>query len=298
MDGPGPSPLATRIPVRAGHQPDVWLPVPHWPFLHCRKLAPYTDVVGAAALDWIRLHCRVLWGLVRLAEAMSIGTRWSRVIGGIVYCLAPVIVALGGNPAAMMPSALLPWIMLPLVRSSVEGLPRRAAARSGVAIGLIGGVNVGHPGGVAGTPPLPAHSEIEAARAPDLVVGGSWAGKLSLDRPAHFAGTLRIELPAVRRNGEDDHLDGISLGGASRHLGVAELLPPRCASDSGRMDSRQCARRHRRDGPDRGHRSLGLALRRIPERFFLVLLLSLGMVLVAAGYGGHVSGVFGAGFVA
>ena len=37
----------------------------------------------------------------------------------------------------------------------------------------------------------------------------------------------------------------------------------------------------------------GLALRRVPERFYLVLLLSVGMVLVAAGYGGEAGGVFG-----
>ena len=71
------------------------------------------------------------WGLIRLTEAMSIGTRWGRVVGGLAYCLAPALIVQGGNPAAMMPAAMLPWIMLPLVRCSVEGgspLARRSLA--------------------------------------------------------------------------------------------------------------------------------------------------------------------------
>ena len=104
-----------------------WLHIPTWSI---ERL--WIGVIFVAAF----------WGLIRLAEAMSIGTRWARVVGGLAYCLVPALIVQGGNPAAMMPAAMLPWIMLPLVRCSVEGgSPRRAAAWSGVAVALMGGIN-------------------------------------------------------------------------------------------------------------------------------------------------------------
>ncbi len=41
----------------------------------------------------------------------------------------------------MLPAALLPWVLVPLVTGSRSGSPRRAAARSGLVIQLMGGVN-------------------------------------------------------------------------------------------------------------------------------------------------------------
>ena len=40
-----------------------------------------------------------------------------------------------------MPVAALPWVLIPLVTGARGGSPRRAAARSGVALLFAGGVN-------------------------------------------------------------------------------------------------------------------------------------------------------------
>ncbi len=237
------------------------------------------------------------WGLVRLAEAMSIGTRWSRVVGGIVYCLAPVFVALGGNPAAIMPGALLPWIMLPLVRSSVEGLPRRAAARSGVAIALIGGVNVAASLAVLPAPLLYLLTRRSRPRGlltwwlvavglanflwvvPLILQGHYGLNFLPFEETAKTTTSTASASEALL--GTSGWLNFYHLGAPAIPAGWTLVSVPVAIAGTVLIV---------------GIGLSGLALRRIPERFFLVLLLSLGMVLVAAGYGGHVSGVFGAGF--
>jgi arabinofuranan 3-O-arabinosyltransferase len=237
------------------------------------------------------------WGLVRLSEAMSIGTRWSRVIGGVVYCLAPWFVVQGGNPAAMMPGALLPWIMLPLVRSSVEGLPRRAAARSGVAIALIGGVNVAATLAVLPAPLLYLLTRKSRPRGllswwlvavalanflwvvPLILQGHYGLNFLPFEETARTTTSTASASEALL--GTSGWLNFYHLGASAIPAGWTLVSVPVALAGTVLIV---------------GVGLSGLALRRIPERFFLVLVLSLGMVLVAAGYGGHVSGVFGAGY--
>ena len=81
------------------------------------------------------------WGVVRLAEALGIGNRWARVLAGVAYCVAPIVVTWVSNSGDLLALVLLPWLLRPLVVGSREGSTRRAAARSGVAVALMGGAN-------------------------------------------------------------------------------------------------------------------------------------------------------------
>jgi arabinofuranan 3-O-arabinosyltransferase len=93
---------------------------------------------------WMSLVlCTAFLGLVQLARAMGIGGPHTRVIAGFVYALAPHAQALIGiNSSEFLPSAVLPWILLPLVKGARRELsPRRAAALSALAFLFCGGVN-------------------------------------------------------------------------------------------------------------------------------------------------------------
>lgn len=92
---------------------------------------------------WIGLLlCAAMWGMARLAAALRIGREPGWLVAGMAYALAPCFTGLiGFTSAGVLPAALLPWVVLPLVTGSRSGAPRRAAARSGLAILLMGGVN-------------------------------------------------------------------------------------------------------------------------------------------------------------
>src|ERR1700677_67022 len=82
-------------------------------------------------------------GLVKLATALRVGTPGSRLLGGAVFTLWPAFtILLGSTSASALPGLLLPWAVLPLV-PAVQGQSSiaPAAARSGVAIALMSGVN-------------------------------------------------------------------------------------------------------------------------------------------------------------
>ncbi len=100
---------------------------------------------------WMALILTVAsWGVIRLADALRVGGRAQRVIGGIAYSASPFVLGkIGSTSVALTGSAMLPWMVLPLVlavrRDAVGSLrrlsPRRAAALSGLAIFATGGVN-------------------------------------------------------------------------------------------------------------------------------------------------------------
>src|SRR4051794_14416650 len=82
------------------------------------------------------------WGSVRLADEFEIGTPVSRLLAGASYALSPFFIARVGNTSFFVQgAALLPWVVLPLVRGAREGSPRQAAFRSGLAVVVIGGIN-------------------------------------------------------------------------------------------------------------------------------------------------------------
>ncbi|MBW8487565.1 alpha-(1-_3)-arabinofuranosyltransferase domain-containing protein [Actinomadura parmotrematis] len=82
-------------------------------------------------------------GLVRLAAALDVGTPNGRLLAGFAYALAPKAqLLLGVNSSEFLPAALLPWMLLPLVRGARGDLaPRRAAGLSALAVVCCGGIN-------------------------------------------------------------------------------------------------------------------------------------------------------------
>jgi arabinofuranan 3-O-arabinosyltransferase len=94
-------------------------------------------------LWWALLLVAGFWGLLRVAEALGIGTTSSRVIAGLAFVLSPrVLTTLGAISSETLPMMLAPWVLLPVI-VALRGDPRVRvlAARSAVAVALMGAVN-------------------------------------------------------------------------------------------------------------------------------------------------------------
>jgi arabinofuranan 3-O-arabinosyltransferase len=95
-------------------------------------------------LWWALLLTIGCWGVLRVAEALGIGSRGSRVIGALAFALSPrVLTTLGAISSETLPMMLAPWVLLPVIlalRGSGESV-RLLAARSALAIALMGAVN-------------------------------------------------------------------------------------------------------------------------------------------------------------
>jgi arabinofuranan 3-O-arabinosyltransferase len=114
-------------------------------------MAPFFLVGQLAQLPvWIieRLWLSLLvaaafWGMIRLAAALRIGSPSSRLLAAAAFALWPTFtIVIGSTSAAILPGVLTPWALLPLVSATAgRSPPWLAAARSGVAIVAMGGVN-------------------------------------------------------------------------------------------------------------------------------------------------------------
>lgn len=92
---------------------------------------------------WLGLVLVVaLAGATRLARALGVRSDLACLLGGFAYALSPrMLTTLGPISIEALPSALAPWVLLPLVIGSERGSPRRAAALSALAVAMVGGVN-------------------------------------------------------------------------------------------------------------------------------------------------------------
>ncbi|HEU5038321.1 MAG TPA: alpha-(1-_3)-arabinofuranosyltransferase family protein [Nocardioides sp.] len=91
---------------------------------------------------WSLLLCLAFFGVVRLAQRLSLGTPTTQVLAGFAFVLTPRITTLlGGTSVEVWPMALAPWVLIPLVRGAERGSVRRAAAWSALAVACCGGVN-------------------------------------------------------------------------------------------------------------------------------------------------------------
>ncbi|MCL3818530.1 alpha-(1-_3)-arabinofuranosyltransferase domain-containing protein [Aeromicrobium wangtongii] len=93
-------------------------------------------------LWWALLLVTAFLGVVKLLGAMQIGVPWARVLAGLVFALSPrMLSVMGASSIEMWPSALAPWVLVPLVIGVRRGDPRRQAALSALAVAMVGGVN-------------------------------------------------------------------------------------------------------------------------------------------------------------
>ncbi|KUI19808.1 hypothetical protein AU193_07905 [Mycobacterium sp. GA-1285] len=106
------------------------------------------DVVGLPGwvtqrLWWALLLVVGFWGVLRVAEALGIGSPTSRVIAAVAYALSPrVLTTLGAISSETVPMMLAPWVLLPVILVlQGDARVRVLAMRSAVAIALMGAVN-------------------------------------------------------------------------------------------------------------------------------------------------------------
>ena len=209
---------------------------------------------------------------------------------GLAYALAPRMLSeLFSISAELLPVAVLPWVLVPLVRASAErgGSPRRAAARSGVALLFAGGINASATLAIL---PAPALFLLTRARGPapggadPLVAAVGAAGLPVVADPAAGAGQVQPAVPGLDRERGGDH-----------HADLADREPARgrptgwpiSARPAGRPAGCWWWRRRRSWPPAWWPRSAWPASPRADRnRLFLVGCLLLGLVLVTLGHRG------------
>jgi arabinofuranan 3-O-arabinosyltransferase len=93
--------------------------------------------------SWLALVMVVAFlGVSLVARELGLRSDGALILTGLSYALSPrMLTDLGAISIEVWPMALLPWVLLPLVRGSKRGSPRQAAAWSALAVGMIGGVN-------------------------------------------------------------------------------------------------------------------------------------------------------------
>ncbi|PXW35711.1 UNVERIFIED_CONTAM: arabinofuranan 3-O-arabinosyltransferase [Williamsia faeni] len=92
----------------------------------------------------------LLWvgfvGFVRLADALGVGSRWSRIFAALVFVASPrVLTTIGSISSETLPVMLAPWVLAPVVMAlghvAATKTPRRLAFESACALALMGAVN-------------------------------------------------------------------------------------------------------------------------------------------------------------
>lgn len=92
---------------------------------------------------WMALVlCVAFLGTALLARALGVRSDLACIVAGFAFALSPrMLTVLGPSSIEVWPSALAPWVLLPLVIGSRRGSPVRAAALAAVAVAMVGGVN-------------------------------------------------------------------------------------------------------------------------------------------------------------
>lgn len=114
---------------------------PMGPFFLLGKVAALPPWVVQRAWESLLLTAAFL-GMLRVARALGVRGFLPPIAAALAYALAPRMLSeLGVISSELLPAAVLPWVVLPLIRGSIEGSPRRAAALSGIAFACAGGIN-------------------------------------------------------------------------------------------------------------------------------------------------------------
>jgi len=105
------------------------------------------DVVGlpewVVQRLWVALVMVVAFvGAAKVSRRLGVSSDLACLLAGFAYALSPrMLTILGPISIEAWPSALAPWVLLPLIIGAERGSPRRAAALSALAVAMVGGVN-------------------------------------------------------------------------------------------------------------------------------------------------------------
>ncbi len=218
-------------------------------------------------LWWALLLCVAFVGLVRVCRALGLGTPGSAVLAGFAYALSPHVLSLvGPTSVEAWPTAVAPWVLLPLVRGAESGSPRRAAALSALAVAMCGGVNA-----VATSAVLPVGMVwlLTRGRGPrrrSLLVwwpAADGARDTVVVGAAAAARPLQRAVPRLHRERPDHHQHDQPARHPGRYVGLGRL---RLARRLGRRapprhDALPAGRRRRRGRPGRLAGSCGATTR-------------------------------------
>jgi arabinofuranan 3-O-arabinosyltransferase len=258
-----------------------------------------TSVLGVptwvAERFWLALLLTIgFWGIVRVAEALGIGSRSGRVIGAVAYCVAPIVVTFAQTSADLLAVVFLPWMLRPLITGSRGGSPRSAAARSGVAVAFMGGVNAAVTFATFPVALLWFATRQKGQRRRQLfgwwivaVVLATfwWLVSVALDGKYGF-NYLPFTETSIVTTGTASAFEAVR--GASYWLDYYALKTPLYPGAWTLVSAPLIIL------ATGAVAALGLAglCRRIPERLFLISCFAVGVALIAIGYSGPYSGPF------
>lgn len=266
-----------------------------WPMGPFFVLGSLVDLPGWVVQRlWLALVMGVaLVGAAKVSRALGVRSDLACILAGFAYALSPrMLTTLGPISIEAWPSAMAPWVLLPLVLGATRGSPWRAAALSGLAVAMVGGVNAAATFAVLPLGAVWLLTRTRGARRWRMMVG--WPlftalGTLWWLVPLFVMGAYSppfldyIETAASTTFPTDlvDVLRGTShwvpyVDAASR-AGKDLITQPYLALNSALV---------------LGGGLLGLALRRNGERFFLMVGLLTGVLLVSMGHVGAVQGWF------
>ncbi|GAA1732479.1 alpha-(1-_3)-arabinofuranosyltransferase [Aeromicrobium alkaliterrae] len=113
-------------------------------------MGPFFGVGHSLGLDpwvvqrlwWSLVMVVAFLGAVKLAGLLGVRAPWVRIVVGLMYALSPRIMSvIGASSIEVWPSAVAPWVLIPLVVASTSGRVRTGAALSALAVACVGGVN-------------------------------------------------------------------------------------------------------------------------------------------------------------
>ena len=203
-----------------------------------------------------------------------------------------MLTVLGPISIEAWPSALAPWVLLPLIRGSVGGSARRAAALSAIAVAMVGGVNAAATFAVL---PLGAIWILTRTRGPRRTSLMLWWPVFTL------LGTLWWLVPLFVMGAYSppflDYIETTSVTTFPTTVfdalrGTSDWVPYVSAESRAGNDLLTTAYICLNSGIVLFFGFVGLLDRRHPHRLFLSLSLVVGLLLVTAGHHGSVQGFF------
>jgi arabinofuranan 3-O-arabinosyltransferase len=266
---------------------------PIGPFFVLGKLAAVPDWITQRL--WISFILLAAFaGVVRLCRLLDIGSPASRLVGALAYALSPIALSLlGYDSAQVLPSAMLPWILVPLVRAVHAGTAAptrtraRLAAQSAVAVAFCSGINAAAT--VAVLVPAVVYLLTAPRPAPRWRIMGWWAPAVLLATAWWFIPLVLFArygvsfLPYTESAATTTSVTGLfnTLRGTEDWLAHLTSdnqpwLPAGFAIATGLLPTLLT-------GLVAGLGLTGLVSRRMPHRPFLLWLLLIGVVIVVTG---------------